>query len=355
MRPLAPMAISGLLAAATAQAASFTSMNLTVDGKSRNMLVCAPSGLTNPPVILQLHGMNQDAAYQQAQAKWETMVDTGKFIVVLPNGENKSWDISGTKDVNFMSAIIDEMVKKYGADRNRIYISGFSMGGMFTYHAMNKMADKIAAFAPCSGYPMGGTTASGNRPLPIIHIHGTSDDVVGYSGVEGALSKWRTQDGCPSNAVVTKPYPPNKSSSVTTKYAWGPCTKNGATVEVVHLANTGKGHWYSMDQASALSSVEIWNFVKKYSLNSTSGVATRTPDLAGLVATYAEGAISVRSPQALRAARVLDLQGKEIAHWKAGAEARTDLSIPVGGALPGLYVLDIAGIEGRTTRTLALP
>lgn len=247
---------------------------LTVGGTSRNALVYAPSGLSKPALIIQLHGMNQDAAYQQTQAKWEPIADTGKFVVIFPNGLNKQWDISGTTDVNFVSALIDSASRRFGADRNRVYLSGFSMGGMFTYHAMNKMADKIAAFAPCSGYPLGGATAASSRPVPILHIHGTADDVVGYSGLEAVLAKWRSWNGCPTTVTTTKPYPAGKSASVTTRSDWGPCVKAGITTQVALLSNAGKGHWYSMDQASAVSSVEIWNFAKKYSLSTSGGTGT---------------------------------------------------------------------------------
>ena len=109
--------------------------------------------------------------------KIETVADTAKFVTVFPEGIDKGWDLSGNRDINFVLALIDEMVEKYDIDPCRVYLSGFSMGGMFTYHAMNKIADRIAAFAPISGYPMGGATANANvRPIPIIHTHGTSDD-----------------------------------------------------------------------------------------------------------------------------------------------------------------------------------
>lgn len=43
------------------------------------------------------------------------------------------------------------MQKKYKVDKNRIYISGFSMGGMMTYHCMTKLGTVVAAFGPVSG------------------------------------------------------------------------------------------------------------------------------------------------------------------------------------------------------------
>lgn len=353
MRSSAKIAILGLCAAGAVSAAG-TTWNIKVGTATRNAIVYVPSGINKPAIIIQCHGMNQDAAYQQAQAKWEPIADTAKFIVVFPNGNNKSWDLNGNSDVDFMKAIIDTLAKKHGADRNRVYLSGFSMGGMFTYTAMNKMSDRIAAFAPTSGYPMGGMTPSSPVPVPIMHIHGTTDDVVGYSGIEATLSKWRTWNACPTTKTTIKPYPSNKSGSPTTRDSWGPCTKNGRTVEVVLLSNANKGHWYSMDAAGALSSVEIWNFSKKYSL-ATAGVESRLHGIKGLVPKFADGVVLLRSSQALRSVRVLDVQGKELANWQAGAQVRTELSIPVGAVNSGILLLDVVGAEDRASLTVTAP
>jgi len=132
-----------------------------VGTSTRQMLVYAPSGIEpNCPLMISMHGMNQDINYQKNQAKWELVAKENNFVVVYPAGIGNSWDISGTRDTDFILAIIDEMSKRYDIDRERVYLSGFSMGGMFTYHAATKIADKIAAFAPVSGYLMGGPNTS---------------------------------------------------------------------------------------------------------------------------------------------------------------------------------------------------
>ena len=59
-----------------------------------------------------MHGMNQDANYQQNQSKWENVADTAKFALVYPNGIGNSWDISGDRDVNYILAIIDTMANR---------------------------------------------------------------------------------------------------------------------------------------------------------------------------------------------------------------------------------------------------
>lgn len=240
--------------------------NLNVNGTNRSMLVYAPSGIEkNRPLIIQMHGMNQDAPYQKNAAKWESIADTARFIVVFPNGENKAWDISGDKDLNFIKAIINEMYSKYGIDKNRVYVSGFSMGGMMSYHAANKMGDQIAAIAPVSG---GGGVNSPKRAMPIMHTHGTSDDVVNYNSTVNTLKNWISAQKCSSNSQKIKPYPSTKSGSAASLEIWSGCTDN---VEVRLLTIEGKGHWYSMDEAvSVNTSVEIWNFVKNYSLDGSS-------------------------------------------------------------------------------------
>ncbi|MBN1759208.1 MAG: dienelactone hydrolase family protein [Chitinispirillaceae bacterium] len=237
--------------------------NIQVGSQTRQMTVIAPSGLSNPMLIIQLHGMNQDAAYQKNASKWEPIAEREKIIVVFPEGINKSWDISGNRDLDFIKAIIDTMDSRHKIDRKRIYVSGFSMGGMMSYHVANKMSDKIAAVGPVSGYPMGGATATSTRPIPIMHIHGTTDDVVGFSGVAGTLSAWRNHLGCPSNSETIKPYPSGKSGSAATKQTWGPCDENS---EVVLISIEGKGHWYSMDEVSVNSSEELLAFFKAHPL-----------------------------------------------------------------------------------------
>lgn len=238
--------------------------DIQVGSLIRKMLVYAPSGLeTNSPLLLSLHGMNQDINYQQNQTKWELIAKENGFVVVYPGGINNTWDLSGRRDIDFILAIIDEMYNRYGIDRDRVYLSGFSMGGMMTYYAATQIADKIAAFAPVSGYLMGGPNTNSSRPIPIIHTHGTTDDVVPYSGVGTCLNAWISRNKCPTTAQVTQPYPVDKPSSNGTKYSWGPGTDS---VEIVLLSLSGVGHWHSLNSNGVNTSQEIWNFCKKFAL-----------------------------------------------------------------------------------------
>jgi len=246
-----------------------TSEDITVDGTKRNMLVYAPTDLPeNSPLLISLHGMNQDAPYQQGMANWEAIAKEEKFVVVYPNGINKSWDIQNTslssnKDMKFLSVIIDEMANRYKIDTKRVYLSGFSMGGMMTYFCANYMDDKFAAFAPVSGYLLWGDPVCSSRPIPIIHTHGNADDVVKYDNVMNIVSAWAAHNDCQSNPTTVKPWPKNKPNSKSSRTTWA---AGEGGVEVVLNTLDGKGHWHSNDPAGVMTSEEIWEFVSKYTL-----------------------------------------------------------------------------------------
>ena len=237
----------------------------TVSG--REIHVYAPSNLeANRPLLISCHGMDQDPNYQQDNTHWEAVADTAGFVVVYPRGGTgyNTWDISGDKDTKWMVEIIDQMYNDYKIDKKRVYLSGFSMGGMFTYNAMSKIADKIAAFAPTSGTNVMGASKA-QRPVPIIHPHGTTDDVLHYSDVEGFIKNYRDQFHCPSQAEVQDNYPHQGEKA--TMYTWGPCDKG---VYIKHMKLEGRGHMPSKNEVS-----DIWNFVKQWDVN---GLITDEPE-----------------------------------------------------------------------------
>ncbi|MBO4436473.1 MAG: carbohydrate binding domain-containing protein [Fibrobacter sp.] len=230
-----------------------------VSVSGRTVYVYAPSGLAdNSPLLMSFHGMDQDPNYQQSNTHWEAVADTAGFVVAYPQGATgySTWDIGGDQDTKWITQIIDQLAKDYKIDTKRVYMSGFSMGGMLSYHAMGKIADRIAAFAPCSGYLMQGA-GTAMRPVPIFHVHGTSDNVVGYDGLENNLKSYRNQFNCPAQAEVQQNYPNNENKA--TLYTWGPCDDG---IYVKHLKLEGRQHSPSKAEVS-----DIWNFVKEYSLD----------------------------------------------------------------------------------------
>lgn len=252
-----------------------TRKTITSGGQKREYLQYAPSGLgSKRPLIISCHGMNQSAQYQWDMLKdAKTLADKEKFVIVLPEGINNGWDISGDRDINLIKDLIAQMKKDFDIDENRVYLSGFSMGGMLTYHAMNKIPNVIAAFAPISGYPMWGFTYTGKRAIPVIHHHGTGDDVCVYSNVQKNIDELVKKNKCSSTPTITKNY---GGYSHITRKEWGGGT-DGVKVVLMELAN--KGHWISNDGLYTLD--EIWKFCKNYSLEEKPVQVTITSPVTG--------------------------------------------------------------------------
>ena len=239
--------------------------NITVNGTSRSYNVIVPQNLReNRPLLIFCHGYNQDANWMQNNefkndnVSMEAVCDTAKFVCVFPNGIDRAWDTGGDRDINFIKAIIEKMVTQHQIDRNRVYLGGFSMGGMLTYNAINKMADQIAAFVSCSG-PAVVTPKAGLRPIPLLHIQGTADN---WSGVQPALNPWINHDGCSTTDKVINNY---NGFSGAKLHIWGP-GNDGVEVRLIELKD--KGHWICKEP-QVYTGKEIWNFCKNYSLNKT--------------------------------------------------------------------------------------
>ena len=250
----------------TAGILSMKADNITVGGLNRSYNVYAPKNLgENRPLLIFCHGYNQDANWMQNSefkndnVSMEAVCDTAKFVVVFPNGIDRAWDTGGDRDINFIKAIIEKMVTQHKIDRNRVYLGGFSMGGMLTYNAINKMSDQIAAFVSCSG-PSVITPKAGLRPIPLLHIQGTADN---FGGVQPALNPWIKHNGCSTTDKVVNNY---NGFSGAKMHTWGP-GNDGVEVKLLELKD--KGHWICKEP-QVYTGKEIWNFCKKYSLNKTS-------------------------------------------------------------------------------------
>jgi predicted esterase len=238
---------------------------LTVNGTERTYLEYAPKNLgENRPLFIFCHGYNQDAGwmmnneFKNEKVSIESVCDTAKFVMVFPNGIDRAWDVGGDRDINFIKAIIEKMVKQYKIDRNRVYLGGFSMGGMLTYNAINKMSDIIAAFVSCSG-PSVVTPKAGLRPIPLLHIQGTADN---FSGVQPALNPWIKHNGGSTTAKVITNY---NGFSGATLHIWSSGKVSGE-VRLIELKD--KGHWICKE-TQVYTGKEMWNFCKRFSLNFT--------------------------------------------------------------------------------------
>lgn len=268
--------LASLLMVLCLQMAAQTWEDVKVGTSTRKTLTYVPKNVEkSPALVISLHGMNQDPGFQQNQTQWNALADTEGFIVTYPLGNNKMWDTSGMGDVKFVEAVMKDMELKHHVDKNRIYLSGFSMGSWLGYHCLETLGDKIAAFGPVSGVDIGKQPRA-NRMVPIMHIHGTGDNVFKYTGdpkhmaggypsIEEYVKKWAAYEGCDtSNPQVIRPYPAGRKTANDTRTIYNNVNDD---VEVTLISIDGKGHWHSNDPNGVNSTQELWNFFKRHQLN----------------------------------------------------------------------------------------
>lgn len=271
--------LASLLMVLCLQMAAQTWEEVKVGTSTRKTLTYVPKNVEkSPALVISLHGMNQDPEFQQKQTQWNALADTEGFIVTYPLGNNRMWDTGGMGDVKFVEAIMKDMELKHNVDKNRIYLSGFSMGSWLGYHCLETLGDKIAAFGPVSGVDIG-KQPKANRKVSIMHIHGTGDDVFKYTGdpshmaggypsIEEYVKKWAAYEGCDaSNPQVIRPYPAGSTGPKATRTIYNNVNEG---VEVNLIAIDGKGHWHSNEPNGVNSTKELWTFFKRHQLNQAS-------------------------------------------------------------------------------------
>lgn len=310
--------LSAFSLAATVADISAQSQNMTmqVAGVSRKYIQYTPTGLgSNPPLVFVIHGFNMSGQQEVQLTKMNSVADREKFIVVypdaLPDASNQqSWDMSGKNDYAFILAIVDTVAARNKIDKNKVYASGFSQGGFFSFQLGCRYADIFAAIAPVSGLLQG--ACSPKRPVPMIFTFGTNEgfDVNGFlqSG-----DKWVQLNGCANTPTVQKPYPASNSRSVVTRSTYASC-KEGAEV-VTQSVEGGTHEWPMNTQTKVNNSEEVWAFFKRFSLPSSSAIASRSPTSKahGLSASYAQGFFVLRVAGEKDKVQVLDPQGRTIA------------------------------------------
>ena len=163
-------------------------------GRKREYLLYVPRSYDRSkptPLVISLHGAGLWGAAQKETSQWNRVADEHGFIVVYPSGEGgggpRVWHEGGgarpSRDVRFISELIDTLEARYNIDPRMIYANGLSNGGGMSFVLSCTMSDRIAAVglvAAAHLLPWGWCTD--RRPVPMIAFHGTADPEVPYNG-----------------------------------------------------------------------------------------------------------------------------------------------------------------------------
>jgi poly(3-hydroxybutyrate) depolymerase len=234
-----------LLLAAQSLRAQETKEKVTVDDVDRTFLVRFPKGYNaqqHYPVVILLHGMNQDADDIERLSGFDQVADKDGIIAVYPSALHGRWNVGvrpkeheeqrpmypgrrrygggggypggggggggypggggggypgggqqqpqqrhqeaqpEVDDIGFFNQMIDQLSSKFSADPSRIYISGLSEGGFMAMHIGCTVSDKIAAIATVGATMPKTMVCLPSRTVSLMMITGTSDPVVPHGG-----------------------------------------------------------------------------------------------------------------------------------------------------------------------------
>lgn len=199
-----------------------TDYELDFDGDTRTFRVHAapaydPSLAT--PIVFVLHGYLETGDQIETISKMTPEIDGRGWLVVYPDGRSFSWNAGGccgsssaldVDDVGFFRAMLETIGQSYCIDPARVFVGGFSNGGMLSHRLACEASDVVAAIAPVSG-TMSIDPCTPARAVPVMEFHGTADFVVPFDGgglgnsqsVPDTIAGWVERDGCASPPEVT--------------------------------------------------------------------------------------------------------------------------------------------------------
>ncbi len=183
--------------------------------------IAVPDGANGSvPAILLLHGYGGEGLGLIRNKMVSLMTGRG-YAVIAPdgqprdNGDGRSWDFHpdrpATRDETaFLIAVADDATARFGLQRDRMLLAGFSIGGSMTSYVACARPQAFAAYAPVAGSFWRPHPDHCAGPVRLFHTHGKADRTVPLEGreimpgfVQGnvfdAMDIWRTTDGCQSD------------------------------------------------------------------------------------------------------------------------------------------------------------
>jgi polyhydroxybutyrate depolymerase len=193
-------------------------LDLIVDGVARSGFIYSPSTAqeTPAPVIFVWHG--HDGTAQNAARSFAMYQHMPEAISVYLQGlntlrelndlegKNSTWQhvagIERDRDLDLFDATLAHLKEHYKVDSQRIFSTGHSSGGSFTYLLWLTRPDVFCAIAPSAGtiaisaaanpFSPGATP----KPKPCMHLASTQDPLVKFEWQQLAIAKVKEINQC---------------------------------------------------------------------------------------------------------------------------------------------------------------
>ncbi len=145
--------------------------------------------------ILFLHGYRSSAMSILNDAPLIEDVARRGYVLLVPNGSDEegrdggSWSFSEIvaaqrvrDDDAFLKTVADDAAVRFGLDRGRMILGGFSEGGFMTSYLACREPTAFSSFTPVAGgfWRPAPETCAG--PVRLFHTHGWRDEVVPLEG-----------------------------------------------------------------------------------------------------------------------------------------------------------------------------
>lgn len=268
------LVFSALMFCRLASEAQTTTLTFQHGGLTRTAQVYVPPAAQpsdSLPLVLVLHGFTQSGTTMLNSAGFNALAQQYRAVIAYPNGVNNGWNTmsgmpgaSTADDVGYLLALADSIRVRWGTRYHRLYSCGFSAGGFMSYRLACERPDRFEAIASVAGTMSNAAfTACQGPPLQpayrvrLMHIHGTSDAVVSYSGGNGNVSAdqcvqaWVSRSLCPGSPVtIALPNTNTGDGSTVEQNTYAPCAPLGPSGSasaaipgrVVFLKVQGGGH-----------------------------------------------------------------------------------------------------------------
>jgi len=185
-----------------------------VDGVKREALVYAPAKKAEgkAPLVFDFHGHGGTAKHA---ARTHHLHETWPEAIVVymqglntpgkltdPEGKKPGWQAGPgdqkDRDLKFFDAVLASLKKGYAVDEQRIYATGHSNGGGFTYLLWAKRGETFAAVAPVAA--AAGPYFADAKPKPLFHAASEKDPLVTFAMQQRTLDRVKKLNGCDDQA-----------------------------------------------------------------------------------------------------------------------------------------------------------
>lgn len=189
----------------------------TVEGVEREALIFPPAVMSEKggaPVIFGFHGHGGNARNASRSFHFEDEWPEALVIYMQglptpgrltdPEGKRNGWQHAagdqGDRDLKFFDAVLATARERYSIDANRVYASGHSNGGGFTYLLWAERPEVFAAVAPSAA--AGRKSAAKLTPKPVLHLASESDPLVKYEWQALMIDAVKKVNGCAAEGTA---------------------------------------------------------------------------------------------------------------------------------------------------------